>query len=93
MISVIYFITKSKAVNQTFNIGNNNDEISILDLCKKILKISDRRDIVIKKKFSNNFSPVRRLPDVRKISKYISKIKFVKIDDGIRKTFEWYSKN
>ena len=92
-INQIYFITKSKAVNQTFNIGNNNDEISILDLCKKILKISDRRDIVIKKKFSNNFSPVRRLPDVRKISKYISKIKFVKIDDGIRKTFEWYSKN
>jgi UDP-glucose 4-epimerase len=92
-ISQIYSVTKSKIVNQTFNIGNSTEEISMHNLCKKILKISSRKDIVIKKKFIKNFSPIRRLPDMRNLFKHIKKIKFTKLEVGIKKTFEWYERN
>ena len=92
-IKQIYLISKSKAKNQTFNIGNNREEISILNLCKKILKITKRKDIKIKKTIVNNLSPKRRLPDTRKILNIIGKINYTKIDIGIGQTLEWYRKN
>jgi UDP-glucose 4-epimerase len=92
-VSQIYLITKSKIVNETFNIGNNKEEISIIDLCKKILELSFRKDIKIIKKNINNFSPTRRLPSMKKIFRYIKKFKYTKLEHGLIKTLNWYKNN
>jgi len=86
----IYTITKSKAVNRIFNIGNNEEEISIFSLCKKILRIFSRSDIKIIKKTINNFSPTKRLPAMKKIFGFIKKKKYIKLDEGLIKTLNWY---
>lgn len=86
----IYTITKSKAVNRIFNIGNNEEEISIFSLCKKILRIFSRSDIKIIKKTINNFSPTKRLPAMNKIFGFIKKKKYIKLDEGLIKTLNWY---
>jgi nucleoside-diphosphate-sugar epimerase len=91
-INQIYQISKNKIFNETVNIGNNNEEISIFNLCKKILQISNRKDIKIKKKSVINYSPIRRLPYMSKLFWHIEKTKFTKLEDGIKKTFEWYNK-
>lgn len=89
-INQIYLITKSKIINETFNIGNNEEEISIINLCKKILKLSNRKDIKIVKKNINNSSPLRRLPAMNKIFRFIKKFKHTKLEDGLIKTINWY---
>jgi len=86
----IYTITKSKAVNRIFNIGNNEEEISIFSLCKKILRIFSRSDIKIIKKTINNFSPTKRLPAMNKIFGFKKKKKYIKLDEGLIKTLNWY---
>ena len=78
----IYTITKSKAINRIFNIGNNEEEISIFSLCKKILRLFSRSDIKIIKKSINNFSPTKRLPAMNKIFGLIKKKKIHQIRRG-----------
>ena len=92
-INQIYLITKSKIVNEIFNIGNNQEEISIINLYKKIIELSSRKDVKVIKKNINNFSPIRRLPDMKKIFKYIRKSKYTKLDYGLIKTLNWYKNN
>jgi nucleoside-diphosphate-sugar epimerase len=92
-INQIYLITKSRIINETLNIGNNEEEISIINLCKKILKLYCRKDIKIVKKNINNYSPSRRLPAMNKIYKFIKKFKYTKLDDGLIKTINWYRLN
>jgi UDP-glucose 4-epimerase len=92
-VNQIYLITKSKVINETFNIGNNQEEISIINLCKKILALSFRNDIKITKKKVNNFSPTRRLPAMNKIFRFIKKFEHTKLDDGLIKTMNWYKNN
>ncbi len=86
----IYTITKSKAIKRIFNIGNNEEEISIFSLCKKILRLFSRSDIKIIKKNINNFSPTKRLPAMNRIFEFIKKKKYIKLDEGLIKTLNWY---
>lgn len=92
-VNQIYLITKSKVTNKTFNIGNNQEEISIINLCKKILALSFRNDIKIIKKKVNNFSPTRRLPDMNNLFRFIKKFQHTKLEDGLIKTINWYKSN
>jgi UDP-glucose 4-epimerase len=92
-VNQIYLITKSKIINEIFNIGNSQEEISIINLCKKILELSFRKDIKIIKKNVNNFSPIRRLPAMNKIFRYIKKLEFTKLECGLIKTLNWYKIN
>jgi nucleoside-diphosphate-sugar epimerase len=92
-VNQIYLITKSNIINETFNIGNSQEEISIINLCKKILELSFRKDIKIVKKNINNFSPIRRLPAMNKIFRYIKKFEFTKLECGLIKTLNWYKIN
>lgn len=69
------------------NLGNNNEEISISDLSKK-LNLHYRKKLNFKK--LDIGSPKRRLPCLKKIinlTKYKPKIN---LDDGIKKTINWY---
>ena len=71
-----------------YNIGTQ-DEIKILQLIQKLVKISNKKLIIKKTKEKLGSSP-KRCPDIKKISKLGFKPK-INLDVGLKKTFEWYS--
>jgi nucleoside-diphosphate-sugar epimerase len=89
-VNQIYLITKQKIINKTFNIGNPEEEISIIGLCEKIIKLLRRKNLRIIKIYENNFSPMRRLPDMNHLFKFIKKTRFTKLELGLIKTVTWY---
>lgn len=76
--------------DEIFNIGND-DEIKIIDLIKKILKILNIKAKIKKGKLKLG-SVKRRCPDISKLKKLGYKRKY-NLDLGITKTLNWYQKN
>ena len=86
-------ITSNKTINQTFNIGNSNEEIKIKKLSYLIKNIIGSKCKLIFKDAENN-SQKRRCPDLNKIQNIQKKnIDFVNLHEGLRKTFNWYKEN
>ena len=71
-----------------YNIGTQ-DEIKILQLIQKLVKISNKK-LIIKKTKEKLGSTPKRCPDITKICKLGFKPK-INLDVGLKKTFEWYS--
>ena len=74
---------------QILNIGNQSQEISIINLVKMIAKIINK-DIKVKPVSDTTGSPARRCPDISKIIKMISYTPKISLDIGIKKTYDWY---
>tara|TARA_Y100000590_G_scaffold287825_1_gene324066 strand:+ start:15241 stop:16197 length:957 start_codon:yes stop_codon:yes gene_type:complete len=85
-------IKNNKTINKTFNLGNEKPEITILDLVKKIINISQKK-IKIKKLPPTEGSPERRAPNMSKTFSYIKKKKNISLEEGLLKTFSWYKNN
>lgn len=81
---------------EAFNIGNDQIEISMLDLAKKVAEmsggvgveynISDDKDYLID-------NPQRRCPDLTKAKKLLGYYPKVGLEEGLRKMLEWYKRN
>ena len=84
-------VVSKKFNNEIINIGNDNEEIKIFDLCKKILKSLIKQNKHFKKQ-SPHGSVKRRLPDLNKIKLkgYLPKIN---LNTGLEITLNWYEKN
>jgi len=50
-------------------------------------------EIVIKEKFADVGSPIRRCPDMSKLRGYLQNNPTVQLEDGISKTYKWYEAN
>ena len=86
-------IFTEKFYNNVFNIGNPNQEITIFNLIKKIKKIMNK-NITLKKIHFEEGSSIRRKPNIDKLEiNYNNKIEFTKLDEGLKKTVNWYEKN
>ncbi len=86
-------IFTEKFYNNVFNIGNPNQEITIFNLIKKIKKIMNK-NIILKKIHFEEGSSIRRKPNIDKLEiNYNNKIEFTKLDEGLKKTVNWYEKN
>ena len=70
-----------------YNIGTQN-EITIKDLTKKIIKIS-KKNIKIKNKKEKFGNPQRRIPNISKLKKLGYKSK-INLNSGLKETFKWY---
>ncbi len=87
---ILKIMEKKNTLGKTYNLGDQRYEIKIKDLVMKIIKI-----LKIKKKFKmdkNNYnaSPLRRVPEMKKLFKDINyKIKS-NFDVNLRETIEWY---
>jgi nucleoside-diphosphate-sugar epimerase len=89
---IIKIMYSKKTLDRTYNLGDPRKEISISELAKKIIKIL-KKNKKIKFKKLNNFSPTRRLPSMRSLSRDIN-LKFKSsFDFNLLKTVEWYKKN
>ncbi|MFH1663404.1 MAG: NAD-dependent epimerase/dehydratase family protein [archaeon] len=78
----------NKTRTKTINIGRSDEEIKIIDLAKKLFAISGASP-KIKILPAPEGSVKRRCPDTTKLSALGFKPK-VKLEDGVKKTFEWY---
>ena len=80
-----------KANNFAFNIGNNEEEIKILNLANKIKTLLKSKKKIIR---GNNTpgSPIRRVPDMRKTKKFIKNFKFTNLDQGLENYINWFLK-
>lgn len=75
--------------NELLHIGNPKEEISIKNL---VIKISDILGKVISIKELSNTpgSPERRCPDTAKAERLTGYSAKISLDEGIRKTYQWY---
>lgn len=85
-------VMQSKNTNmEIINIGTSR-EIRILDLAKKIIRLGG-----YKPKFEIRDAPKgsvkRRCPDISKLIRLTNFYPSVNIDEGLEKTFAWYSQN
>ena len=87
----MYQVSKSKFSKIIFNLGSDDKCIKIFSLAKKISKIINKK-IKLIKSTNESGSPVNRVPDIGFIKKNFN-IKFIKIDQGLLKTYNWYKKN
>jgi UDP-glucose 4-epimerase len=73
----------------TFNIGNDAEEIKILDLSKKILKKLGIQVPVVSKAVTHD--PVsRRCPDLKKARTLLNYKPKVSLEEGLAVTLDWY---
>ena len=79
--------------NDIFNLGNQKLEISIKELCLKLLKIMKREDIKIIDLENTEGSPVRRLPSTDKLDQRTNIKTRTSLEKGLNETFNWYLQN
>lgn len=73
----------------TFNVGNDEEEIKILDLSKKILKKMGLQVPVVSKPVTHD--PVsRRCPDLKKARALLNYKPQVSLEEGLSVTLDWY---
>ncbi len=89
-VNAFNFLIKKGKNKNIYNIGTQ-EEIKIILLVNKIIELSGKK-ISIEKSKEKFGSPIRRCPDISKIKKLGFKPKN-NLDDGLKKTFEWYYKD
>ena len=78
--------------NQTFNIGNDDEEVTIVDLAKRILARSNV-DVAIDSQPAANDPIGRRCPDVSKARRLLGYAPVVALDEGLERTIAWYARH
>ncbi|HOV21577.1 MAG TPA: GDP-mannose 4,6-dehydratase [bacterium] len=84
-------IIKEKAIGEVFHIGNPRGTITVLSLAEKIVQLANSKSklIYIEKKYSD---VEIRIPDIRKSMQLLHFKPKVDLNEGIKKTIEWYKK-
>jgi len=93
-ITGIYQVLFSDFNGEVFNVGNQKEEISIIDFAKLVSEIFDNK-LSIKKISSPNEAyasadPKRRCPDLTKINKLIGYQARVDLKSGLKRTIQWF---
>lgn len=79
----------TKTVGEILHIGNSKEEIKIKDLILKIAEVMEK-DIKINELPDASGSPARRCPDTTKVEKLTGYTPSFSLEEGIRRTYEWY---
>ena len=87
LIDGIYKLMLSK-VNEPINLGSQ-DEITILEVAKKIIQLTDSKSKISFKPLPTDDPKVRR-PDITKAKKELNWQPKVSLEDGLKKTTKWF---
>lgn len=81
--------------NSPYNIGNQNNEISMYDLGKLLEKISGKENLIELIPTPDVYlkEPLRRCPDITKAKNELNYNPSIDLETGIRKFFEWAKVN
>jgi len=80
-----------KTNNEIIHVGNDKEEITIVDLAKKVFDIAKfhpKLDV----RPAPEGSVERRCPDISKLKELTDFEAKISLDGGLRKTYEWYNK-
>lgn len=92
-INMIKLLSESDgAINEEFNVGNEYPEITIKELAENIINIVGKKLIITPLEDTVN-SPKRRCPDMKKTTDCINYKGKISLQEGVKKTYEWYKKN
>jgi UDP-glucose 4-epimerase len=92
---MIALLSSDKAVNETFNLGNPSEPITMLDLAKRILRHAGKTESLIRFTTSKNAdrSPEReihqRLPNIKKAHDYVKFQPKITLDQGIERVMRY----
>ncbi len=94
-IKAHFKVLLSDANGEVFNIGNDLEEISILELARRIVETSGKNlEVKFKKSEDKHYltdSPNRRCPDISKMRKFFPDWKpEVMLDEGLKRTWQHY---
>tara|TARA_B100000989_G_C19531148_1_gene469973 strand:+ start:349 stop:1281 length:933 start_codon:yes stop_codon:yes gene_type:complete len=86
-----------KAINKCnkyniYNVGNSSNIISIKDLAKKIIKLSNSKSKIIHRNALND-DVLMRFPSTEKAEKILDYIPLISLDEGLKKTIDYYKNN
>ncbi len=90
---VIGVMKKANQNVETYNIGNNEEEISMKSLLNKLIEKTEIKPKKINFISAPLGSPSRRCPNIEKIKKDCKIFPSVKLDKGLNKIFSWYKTN
>jgi UDP-glucose 4-epimerase len=85
-----HLVSKTNAVNGTFNLGNQDQEVSIGEVAKMVLRIIGRADLKIVALPPTPGSPSRRCPDMKRTIDFTGFCPAVNLEEGVRRTYKWY---
>ena len=77
------------AKGQAFNVGNEAPEVTIQEVAKTVLKVTNK-PLNIDAKPATSGSPARRCPKMEKTTNCIGYAGKVSLEEDIQKTFDWY---
>lgn len=85
-------LTKKKAIGEIFNIGNPKGTVTISSLAEKIVTLCKTKSKI--KYVPKNYVDVElRIPSIKKATELLGFTPKVDLNEGIKRTFEWYKKN
>jgi dTDP-glucose 4,6-dehydratase len=88
LVSAIYKMMYAK-VAEPVNLGNPKD-MKIIDFANIILRLTGSRSKIIHKPLPED-DPKQRRPDITRAKKELEWTPVVDLEDGLRKTIEWFS--
>jgi len=85
----VLFLMRDETMDQTFNIGNPRNTITIYQLARLIKRLAHSESEI--RFIPWDFADVElRIPDVRKAEKLLGFRATTDLDDGIERTLAWY---
>jgi nucleoside-diphosphate-sugar epimerase len=88
---ILLAMTRVEAIGQAFNIGNPRSTITIYQLAHLIARLANSTSEVVSVKW--DFADVElRVPDVRKAEKLLGFRPKVELEEGLKRTLDWYRK-
>jgi len=78
----------NSSITGPINLGNPT-EISILNLAKKIIELTDSKSKIIFKPLPED-DPKQRQPDIEKAKKYLNWKPSINLEEGLKKTIEYF---
>ncbi len=87
LIEGLYLLSQSD-IHDPVNIGNPV-ELNIIDLAKKIIKLTGSKSKIIHKELPQDDPKVRQ-PDIRKARKALSWQPKIKLEEGLKETIKWF---
>lgn len=81
---------------EAYNVGNGNEEISMLELARRTAALFEGIDVKFQKSEDKDYltdNPQRRCPNIDKISKELNYQPKVNLDEGLKRMKVWYDDN
>lgn len=89
---IVRLAARPAGLGRTLNIGAEKPEISIRRLAQLVIETVGRK-LTIKARAQTPGSPARRCPDMRATARIASYRAQTGIEDGLKRTYEWYRGN